>query len=259
MEYLVSKKTKDDLMEECCNEQCKINITKDDYHKIESKDLSCEPLKRIEVMLGVYHELKNEPELWRKVPMTDIIFIQDKYAFNQLGNDWLHLKIVHIDSYEQNENNNDTLSMAQLLCMRYEMSDSFKCDDLSTCAGYQRHYRNRTNDEAEASLYFRRQDENRKKEEIMNNKEIVFQQECDKIHSFLLQLRKSHILSQCSVYLCIPTCFVHYLFVDILLQFDDKVWSRTTGNGKGRQCQSKNRCNNNTCKRKVIFSKTTRD
>ena len=183
LDKLLLNKTSNDLYQQCCNEQCKLNINKINYKTLNKNDLSCEPLKRIELMLEVYQRLKQEDSLWRKVPISDILSTNNGiYKYSSLCNDWLHVKLVHFDS-------NQTSEIATLLCQRYEENDILQCHDLKKCMGYQRHYRNRTNDEAEASLYYRRENNKekiKKAQQVMNNKEIVFQQECDKIHSFLL-------------------------------------------------------------------------
>eukprot|EP01083_Nonionella_stella_P257524 881385_1 len=181
-----SYKTKPELFLECGNKQCKLQIDITPFECQNTTDaVSCEPLKRLEVMLAVYKELKEQDTLWRKVPIADILYVKDLYGYQQLCNDWLHVKIVHIDGDPDKDTPN---AMARRLCTRYAENPKWSCSHLSNCAGYQRHYRDRTNDQLEQQLYFRRSVRAtlNKTERILNNKDIVYQQECDKIHSFLL-------------------------------------------------------------------------
>ena len=172
--------------------------------------------------------------------MTDILTFEFNknviYGYQQLVNDFMHIKLVHIDQQQQKtekENKNHiNLEKAKIALNRYEFlynkniikysnlskilhwtkhqkdyngitlndlqrvyfstkqytkwlcerySFLFPCNDLTICEGYNRHYRERTNDGQENLLYFTRRNDNSKSSQMMNNKDIIFQQECDKV------------------------------------------------------------------------------
>eukprot|EP01084_Bolivina_argentea_P026280 48847_1 len=185
MSKLLEKKNKESLDKECRNENCP-GISK---NNILSK---CESVKRIETILSVYHELLQSKTLWKKVPISPII-TYNIYAHQQIYNDFLHIKMYHIDAddkIQRTKNINKTSQkvhqhIAKTLCEHFERE--YKCNNIQKCQAFQRHYRDRTDEEAEQQLFYRiDKKEKSKTVEMRNDKDMILQEECDKLHSFFL-------------------------------------------------------------------------
>ena len=188
MNKLIKAKTKQDLYNECAMEQCDFN--------------QCQCIERISIVLYLYDKVLKCDKLWKRVPMGPLVSISDKYAHQQLHNDFLHIKLYHIDADNQKKlkpnNDNNTSeekkddskyqNVAKKLCQRY--SKDYKCEDVSKCPGFKRHYRDRMDKEVEKDMFHQIQDsKSQKTVETRNDKELILQEELDKIHSYFLQFR----------------------------------------------------------------------
>lgn len=185
---LLTDKKKKDLVNECSNENCCKN-------KKENLFKHCQPLQRVSNVLKLYHKLLHENKLWKKVSVGRMIIISDKYGHRQLQNDFLHVKLVHIDTdnkkYFQKRNakinnNDEPEGLAQYICETF--LQLYKCKNIENCGAFKRHYRDRSDRNKEKTLYHRIEDTSSKKaHEIRNDKEQIITEECDKIHSYFLQ------------------------------------------------------------------------
>eukprot|EP01084_Bolivina_argentea_P039253 72558_1 len=135
----------------------------------------CESIKRIFILLEAYQSLMKRPKLWSKVPIAPLVAFNDIYGFQQVTNDFIHLQYHARSRY-----------VANAICDHFEKQ--IRCITIVACAGLLRHYRDRIQNRDEQDLYFRahRSDNKSTKESNINNKEVVYQQECDKIHSYFL-------------------------------------------------------------------------
>eukprot|EP01084_Bolivina_argentea_P038225 70679_1 len=163
-------KTKKHLFEECSNENCE--------QKSHSFIETCPSIQRVDCVLNVYQQLKDNNKLWGKVSISSIFCVENKYGFQQLVDDFLHLRIIHLDRNELN---------AIKLCERFE--HKYYCD-LKKCKIFARHYRDRTDVQQSRMLYYHNDIEDdygiNKAIDIKNDRDIIFQQEIDKIHSYFL-------------------------------------------------------------------------
>eukprot|EP01084_Bolivina_argentea_P279324 477525_1 len=79
---VINLKTK--LKQECSNQDCKVD--------------TCQPLKRIDIVLDAYKRFMQNKSLWDEIPISAVVNINDKYSHQQLVDDFLHVKIVHCES-----------------------------------------------------------------------------------------------------------------------------------------------------------------
>ena len=192
MKPLLENKDKKDLETQCANEQC-TNSNKDLF--------GCQPIKRIENVLRLYNQLLNENKLWKKVAMGPMI-TSDHYGHQQLYNDFLHVKLYHIDADNKrllriqnridydydNEEEKDVgyQELAKKICEYF--AKRYECKNVEKCEAFTRHYRDREDKYKENSLFHRVDSTASKKAaEIRNDKEKIIQEECDKIHCYFLQ------------------------------------------------------------------------
>eukprot|EP01084_Bolivina_argentea_P249103 416875_1 len=181
-ELNLRNKTKRDLRIECSNLDC---------HDINGRD--CEPLKRIEVILDVYKQLIENPGLWQKISFGSVLKIDHKYGHQQMMDDFLHVHIIHCQSPIKHKpslsNGIYGIYMYDKISIKQTISKKFHCKDITQCQPFQRHYRERNEDEETERNYYERQFgtlHRTKSIEIINEKDAVFQQDCDKIHAYFL-------------------------------------------------------------------------
>ena len=187
MEELLADKTRDDLYIECASVECP-GLSPDDILN------ECESVKRISLILSVHKNLMDSESLWRQVPIGALISIEGKYGHQQMLNDFLHIKVHHIDRWNQSHRRRvrqrfhekkedaNSLSVAAILCEHF--AKEYPCRHLAKCQSFQGHYRDRFNPEKDHELfYFPHNDVNssKKSAQIVNEKDFVFQEECDKI------------------------------------------------------------------------------
>eukprot|EP01084_Bolivina_argentea_P048300 89004_1 len=151
---------KSTLKQECSNENCKFE--------------TCQPLNRIDIILHVYRRFMQNKSLWDELPISSIINMNGEYSHQMLGDDFLHVKIVHCESGKEKRN----------LCKRF--NSKYPCN-VEECLAFNRHYRDK-NEENECSQFERKFGDLPMNSymKIINEKDAVFQQECDKIHSYFL-------------------------------------------------------------------------
>eukprot|EP01083_Nonionella_stella_P307925 1084385_1 len=161
MAPLLKNKTKIEIGLEACNEAC-FNI------------FQCICMHRIEVIVMIYHMMKSSV-LWRRVALSGLMCFDNIYGYQQMYEDFQHLHLIHARS---NANRVDFHN----LCRKFEAQ--YPCE-IGSCVVFARHYRDRSAVEASKNLYYFNK-ANDKTTSIQNNKEMILQQHCDKIHSYLL-------------------------------------------------------------------------
>ncbi len=112
----------------------------------------CESIQRIIIVLTVYKKLMNYPALWRKVSLLPILIFRDIYTETEMDNDFTHIR-EHMKTNIKFRNQ-----------LQAEFETSFKCIDSDKC------------DRDQMYQY----------SEHMKTEDIVFQQHCDKIHSYFM-------------------------------------------------------------------------
>ena len=182
---LLHNKSPSDLHTECTNEKCNgVNHIFDvlNQQQMDSDDndksvmihqIECGPLLRIRIILHLHSQLLKSPVALNKISMSSKMK-SDWYGHQQLLDDFQHIQIVHCQS----------LTRSQILCQW--MQSELPCD--SRCPSWRRHIRVR-NAENEMDQFYRPsndEESHTKCTEIINEKDIVFQQELDKIHTFFI-------------------------------------------------------------------------
>ena len=96
----------------------------------------------------------------------------------------------NITENKENKEEEKYINIAGILSDKFQKE--FKCNDISKCKGFKRHYRDREKvqkEKLQKELYYVYNEENdnsSKKIQLKNNKDIVFQEEFDRIHSYFL-------------------------------------------------------------------------
>merc|ERR1712228_1013207 len=121
-------KTKKDLYIECTS------FT----HKIEE----CQSMKRLIILSKAHHSLMQSHDLLQKVPTEPLIDFNHVYEYQQVINDFLHVKF-HMDQKQK---------LASKICEVFEKE--IKCKELESCIEFQREHRVR-NDSHVNEIYFR--------------------------------------------------------------------------------------------------------
>eukprot|EP01084_Bolivina_argentea_P026866 49953_1 len=186
---LLQNKTKQDLFVECSLQDCSVT----------QKDLftTCQSLRRIDCILDVYNKLLNCEKLWASVPFEPLI-CNDKYGYQQIHNDFLHVKMYHIDVDEQRitkqqyENRDAThenehkQTIAEIMCCHF--NSKYMCKNGFECISSTRHYRDRTDVQKGKQLFYIEQNDTKSQKmmQIKNDKDLVLQEQCDTIHFFFL-------------------------------------------------------------------------
>ena len=127
----------------------------------------CGPLSRIQKILSILHKMIQSNSKRNETSPSDILQT-DNYGHQQLLDDFHHIQHVHCQ---------------QSLCLYFR--DQFQCDD--DCPLLKRHNRIKNVDD-ELGLFTPKLTncKSKKQMEILNTKDIVLQQEMDKIHSYFL-------------------------------------------------------------------------
>eukprot|EP01083_Nonionella_stella_P070625 189073_1 len=200
MQPLLKKHTRKTLLEQCANHNCPGILNMKQSANGQSRNVKeiarvlfkyCQSVQRIDCLLSLYHKLMKSKTLWRNVAMGPLLRCHgDIYTHQQIFNDFLHIKMHHIDRDKQlaianaNDQNIATI-LHDKFCTLYEC-DGIK-DGLPSCAAFRRHYRDRADRGAEREMFHLIENEdNMKSLKIRNEKEWVLQEECDKIHSYFL-------------------------------------------------------------------------
>ena len=177
-ESLINGKTHSVLEEECRNMECEGSAylkTTDPDQITAIHNIPCDPLERIHSILSICDKLLNHAgSVWHQISMTEILPME-QYGHLQLINDFLHVESGHCLQPESR----------RLICRLFQ--SQMPCQ--AVCASWHRHTRVR-NTENEMQQFHRRQIESigvkRSRSGIINEKDVVFQQEMDKIHSYFL-------------------------------------------------------------------------
>lgn len=149
------------------------NKTRSTFHE-ESADLycidsqpPCGPLSRIRTILSILHKMIQSDFEWNAMSPSSILQ-SDEYGHQQLLDDFCHIQRVHGEQISS-----------------HYFRDQFPCDP--QCPLLRRHNRikNAENEQRQFSPKLPKC-KSKKRVEIVNTKDIVFQQELDKIHSYFL-------------------------------------------------------------------------
>eukprot|EP01084_Bolivina_argentea_P098346 176749_1 len=127
----------------------------------------CAAFKRITMILKAYHELIQTNQ---KARLLEII--QNKYPYDQqqLFNDFLHVRIMHIE-IGNDKPKTEHFDIEKKICRYLEGKLDLKCDKMDNCPSIIRHYQTKNNKKNPGQL---------------DTKDAVFQAECDKIHVYFL-------------------------------------------------------------------------
>ena len=203
------------MKEQCANDKCCQEFMlpiNDDEKKEEAKtqikkqkfehlQKNCKPFRRIKIVLNAYARLINEvnKEKWPEIDIGDVIKIEKEYNVNnyqkkyeyghqQIYDDFHHINRYHIvaDTMNCDSTKNEYHEIGKSLCQDIQKESKCKySNDIQNCMPFTRHYRDRTNDEREQSLYRKKRSYRHENYREIND-EIAFQQECDKMHCFFL-------------------------------------------------------------------------
>eukprot|EP01084_Bolivina_argentea_P191491 328929_1 len=133
----------------------------------------CEHLKRINRLLKAYHLLMSTMQ---EEKLFDIVQNQGVYEHQQILEDFLHIKVIHIDADNLNVNRqehtnaaipSEYLNIGRKICKYFEEEHNLKCDGMIKCHGLMRHYK-------------------RGNEEQLSTEDSSFRAECDRIHVYFL-------------------------------------------------------------------------
>ena len=195
MQELLGERTRQDLYEETALFECSFD--------------TCPCVERIDLMMKTYAELTNSEDLWRRVPIAPLMTFDDRYLHQQLHDDFIHIKLYHIDRrFQTNHMSADAKKLnipedelieqkeiegpvperdiARELYNKF--SNQYPCPDMSSCKGFARHYRERGADAQEHRWFHVNNDQSisARTRRTLNEKEGTLQEECDKIHSYFL-------------------------------------------------------------------------
>eukprot|EP01084_Bolivina_argentea_P282025 482665_1 len=159
MNDLLKNKTKEQLLIECKNEDCKAMPTKDIFDK-------CESIKRIAMLFNLYNQDIN-------IFLNDVISCKHIYGHQQLLDDFLHIKLFHIQIAKNR--------YPEILYQQFQKK--YECTHRLQCTARLRHYKSKqlvddikTNDNKD----------NTNKNAYEDMMDMMFQQAFDKIHCFFL-------------------------------------------------------------------------
>eukprot|EP01084_Bolivina_argentea_P004271 8129_1 len=146
------------------------------HHSMDINELKarCEPFQRIAMMLQAYKKIlsnTNENEV------QFFLNIQKIYDHQQLFNDFLHVKLMHIDA-DNNKPKEEYICIGKKICQYFEKDLNLKCKKTKMFGAIERHYFHR--------IYTT--------ETKLTNEDKTFRAECDKVHIFFLQFSKQNNL-----------------------------------------------------------------
>ena len=175
-------KSHSDLVEECCNEQCTGAVDLFSAYQFgwnESvifKNVRCGPLRRIRLILDLYDQCT---ESERRSIST--ILQREDYGHQQLLDDFLHIQQVHCQQKQRRkqsvfcQDDQTSLNPTEIICHFFQ--SEFPCDN-------DRHISRRDNDRARHRS--KGKSKRRRRSDIINEKDDIFQHELDKIHYFFI-------------------------------------------------------------------------
>lgn len=178
MGKLLQNKNKSDVNNECATADCPGAVA-------DKLLTDCESVKRIDVIMAVHKQLMDNEDLWRKVAIGPLVTIQGVYGHQQMLNDFMHIKMFHIDQPIATANEDEkegSSSAAAILCNHF--TEKYPCGALDKCKSFKGHYRDRLDAEKESQLFFIAEHNgsgSNKTGELVNEKDFVLQEECDKI------------------------------------------------------------------------------
>eukprot|EP01084_Bolivina_argentea_P145155 254494_1 len=182
-QYLDVAKVHEKLKQQCSDDTCL---------KETNNILECPCVKRIQIILNTYQQLLISNLLW-KVLIIPITTITNIYEYQQIMDDFLHIKCIHI---RQNPN------IGKILCKQF--IDEYKCYDASKCIGYQNHYAERLELKQNINLISKTSDENMTNLSSIDidTDEILMRKQCDMMHCYFVHpwySKNNKISTQCYV------------------------------------------------------------
>ena len=197
----MNTKSAGDLSNEAANENCCKSIESNDGN-IDGNDFDliqrdCPCFNRIHIMMETYHKLLQNNQL---VKMCEVLQSVG-YGHRQLMDDFMHIQLNHMDQINHSLQNDEkeqkeqkekeeeqeerTVGQEMALYFMRKCPCGINPNDMAQCQGNQRHFRERQGASPEARK--RERGELREMFGTINSEDIVFQEDCDKIHSYFLQ------------------------------------------------------------------------
>lgn len=184
--------------ENCCNAQ------NGNEHTFDVIRENCPCFKRIHTVMEAYHKLLHDNELWNSITLQQVI-ISDDYGHQQLADDYLHCLSIHIEADDaeirqlelKGQEVRQSIGQQMSIYFMNELPCGIGPHGMTECRAFQRHCRPRQPSPVDV-----REIRNRPSTQIDGHghrvqfrrlyrtteaKDIVFQDECDKIHSYFLQ------------------------------------------------------------------------
>eukprot|EP01084_Bolivina_argentea_P297706 512933_1 len=189
----------------------------DENMGINDLETKCESFKRIEMVLKAYDQLMNTTG---EVQIFDVIQNKGKYDHQQLFDDFMHVKIIHIDAdndkirshdnwehmkvneqksddnnenkqdknedNEKSKNKNGYIGIGKEICSYFQ--NKFRCNSMIQCRGFARHYKHRITKTYERKSDVQKQTKYPKEnmEQKYCAEDESFRDLCDTIHTFFL-------------------------------------------------------------------------
>eukprot|EP01084_Bolivina_argentea_P228140 385374_1 len=168
------------------------NVSKHCHYDMDMAKIikSCTSFQRIALILKTYEQLRLKMQTRVSTQNATIFDIIESsmgatYDHQQLFDDFLHVKIIHIDADNDKIRSHDHLEYAPNHLQRNTFNDigrkmsnyfveTIPCKNISGCTSFSRHYRDRDIDAT------------KQMESTMPVEDAAFLQECDKIHIFFL-------------------------------------------------------------------------
>lgn len=177
-------KTAYQLSDEARNLHC-CNAQSGNGHSFDLIRYQCPCFKRIHIVMEAYHELIEDVALGQAIQMHQVIECVH-YGHQQVIDDFQHILSVHIETDDAEIRRLDLngqeirQSIGQQIAIYFMMN--FPCGPgMSKCRMSERHWRTRHKSPVFA------QDFGARTTRMLSTKDIVFQNECDKIHSYFMQ------------------------------------------------------------------------
>ena len=189
----IQPKSENDLSIETGNEIC-CHAQNGNEHSFDLIQEQCPCFQRIHIVMESYHRLLRDDELWNTMTISQVIQ-SDQYGHKQLMDDFLHILSIHMDADGELDGKYDeSLSIGQQMALYF--MDTFPCGDcpgdMDKCKAIGRHFRARQPSSAINANSER--DDLRRLFRTINAEDIVFQEECDKIHGYFLQFGILHLI-----------------------------------------------------------------
>ena len=187
-----------DVGDESASEHC-CDAPNGKQHTFAAIREHCPCFQRISVVMKAYHAVLDDESLWHSTTLQRVIQ-SDDYGHQQIADDFIHCFAVHIDAddarirrQEHAGNMTSGLSIGQQMARHFIRC--FPCGlgprGMKQCRAFLRHFRPRQPSPIDVAGVRNRtrktRIELRRLYQTTEAKDIVFQEECDKIHSYFMQ------------------------------------------------------------------------